>query len=68
VRNELPSDAGHITDKQIQDALWHYYYDVQRSVGYLANTYVTKAKKENKKVVAKKAGGFCVSYEDAERI
>ena len=67
MRYELPSDAGHITDKQIHNALWHYYYDVQKSVGYLVNTYVTKMKKENKKPVAKKAGEFHVSYEDAER-
>jgi elongation factor 1 alpha-like protein len=47
---------------QIQDALWHYYYDVQKSVGYLVNSYVAKAKKENKKAVAKKTGRFCVSF------
>jgi elongation factor 1 alpha-like protein len=63
----LPNNAGHITDKQIQDALWHYYYDVQKSVGYLVNTYVAKAKKENKRAATKKIGGFCVSYEGVER-
>jgi elongation factor 1 alpha-like protein len=36
-------------------------------VGYLVNTYVSKVKKENKKSVAKKAGGFYVSHGDVER-
>lgn len=26
-----------VTDKEIQDALWHYYYDVEKSVAYLKN-------------------------------
>jgi elongation factor 1 alpha-like protein len=26
-----------VTDKEIQDALWHYYYDVDKSVAYLKN-------------------------------
>ena len=31
------------------------------------NTYATKAKKDNKKAVAKKAGGFYVFYDEVER-
>ncbi|KAG0645971.1 hbs1 [Hyphodiscus hymeniophilus] len=49
-------NTGSITDKQIQDALWHYYYDVEKSVGYLVNTHIAKPKKENKKSVPKKSG------------
>ncbi|PVH75367.1 hypothetical protein DL98DRAFT_498454 [Cadophora sp. DSE1049] len=48
VRAELPATATHITDKQIQEALWHYYYDIEKSVGYLVNTYVTKKEKKSK--------------------
>jgi elongation factor 1 alpha-like protein len=66
VRAELPSDSSHITDQQIQDALWHYYYDIQKSVGYLVNTYMAKPKKENKKTAAKKSGGFCLSFGKVE--
>ena len=61
VRAKLPKDSRHITDKQIQEALWHYYYDVEKSVGYLVNTYLAKPKRENIKTVVKKSGGFGVS-------
>ncbi|KAL2069407.1 hypothetical protein VTL71DRAFT_14086 [Oculimacula yallundae] len=50
IRAELPETAEHITDKQIHDALWHYYYDIEKSVGYLMNTYVVKKEKKEKKV------------------
>ncbi|KAF1999285.1 hypothetical protein P154DRAFT_437649 [Amniculicola lignicola CBS 123094] len=30
-----------VTDAQIQEALWHYYYDVGKSVAYLKNKYGT---------------------------
>ncbi|KAF1953006.1 hypothetical protein CC80DRAFT_478378 [Byssothecium circinans] len=32
-----------VTDAQIQEALWHYYYDVGKSVIYLKNKYTPKA-------------------------
>ena len=28
------------TDKQIQDSLWHYYYDVEKTVNYLLGSSV----------------------------
>lgn len=61
VRAELPATATHITDKQIQEALWNYYYDIEKSVGYLKNTYITKpkaTKKENGKPAKKIEGGL----------
>ncbi|KAH7346232.1 hypothetical protein BKA65DRAFT_455628 [Rhexocercosporidium sp. MPI-PUGE-AT-0058] len=69
VRAELPPTATHITDKQIQEALWHYYYDIEKSVGYLVNTYVAKKEKKEKKVKGgfisllggESAAGFCMS-------
>ena len=24
-----------VTDKEIQDSLWHYYYDVEKTVAYI---------------------------------
>lgn len=54
IRAELPTTATHVTDKQIQEALWHYYYDIEKSVGYLMSTYVAKKEKKEKKV----KGGF----------
>ena len=60
MRANMP-DAGHITEKQIHDALWHYYYDIEKTVGYLLETYVTKPKKEQKKAAGgkKTTGGSC---------
>ena len=55
IREALPADSGHITDKQIQEALWHYYYDVEKSLAYLVAAY--GAKKTPKKAMTKKAQG-----------
>ena len=35
VRNALGPGFASITDKEIQDTLWHYYYDISKSVSYL---------------------------------
>lgn len=32
------------TDNEIQDALWHYYYDVGKSVAYLKSTVLLSPK------------------------
>ena len=58
VRQSLPPGID-ITDKQIQESLWHYYYDVEKSVSYLASTHTPKAQKASKKATGKKnTGGF----------
>ncbi|RDW85578.1 hypothetical protein BP5796_03903 [Coleophoma crateriformis] len=51
VREALPTGTAldSITDKEIQEALWHYYYDVGKSVTYLLNTYSKAAKKAEPK-------------------
>lgn len=36
VRSILGSDAG--TDEEIQESLWHYYYDVEKTVNYILST------------------------------
>jgi elongation factor 1 alpha-like protein len=38
VRSVLRQGFSSTTDKEIQDTLWHYYYDVSKSVGYLKST------------------------------
>ena len=30
-----------IKDKEIEDSLWHYYYDVEKSVNYILSMYYT---------------------------
>lgn len=34
VRAEL-GDGFEVTDKEVQDSLWHYYYDIEKTVAYL---------------------------------
>jgi elongation factor 1 alpha-like protein len=34
----LLGDQIAVTDKEIHDALWHYYYDIEKSVAYLKNS------------------------------
>lgn len=60
VRAQLPANAKHVTDKQIQESLWHYYYDVEKSVDYLLKTFGVKEKKVAEKKDGKDgiAGGF----------
>ncbi|KAI3329965.1 hypothetical protein F4824DRAFT_480176 [Ustulina deusta] len=41
VRVALGSDSSKVTTQQIEEALWHYYYDVEKSVAYLASKYIS---------------------------
>ncbi|KAK6957074.1 hypothetical protein Daesc_002359 [Daldinia eschscholtzii] len=50
VRAALGVESSKVTTQQIQDALWHYYYDVDKSVTYLMTKYVAPSTK-------KKGGG-----------
>lgn len=45
VKSALGPRAEDVTTKQIQDALWHYYYDVDKSVAYLLNKFIDPAPK-----------------------
>lgn len=40
VRKALGKDSSKVNLKQIQDALWNYYYDVDKSVAYLNKTFI----------------------------
>lgn len=56
VRSALPSNVAHIPDKEIQESLWHYYYDVEKSVAYLVSKHTPKQKVVKKDNVKRKEG------------
>lgn len=64
VRDALGSDVPDITDAEIREALWHYYYDVGKTVAWLLNSRVEveatakKATDNCKSGKKKKKGGF----------
>lgn len=64
VRAALPPAASHISDKEIQESLWHYYYDVEKSVAYLVSKHVAKpkAQKKEKAQGEKKVQGGLISF------
>jgi elongation factor 1 alpha-like protein len=39
VKKALGADSAKVTAAQIQEALWHYYYDVDKSVAYLRKSF-----------------------------
>ncbi|KAL3590346.1 hypothetical protein FPOAC2_12534 [Fusarium poae] len=49
VRRALGTEANKVTKSQIEEALWHYYYDVDKSVTYLMKTFIAPAPKPVKK-------------------
>jgi len=44
VRDVLGHDIPSITDEKIQEALWHYYYDIEKSINYLLSLQTKKVK------------------------
>ena len=56
VRGALGPQASKVTTTQIQDALWHYYYDVNKTATYLVDHYIAPpAPKAAKAAPAQKA-------------
>lgn len=49
VLQRLAEKSEKVTPKQIQDALWHYYYDIDKTVGYLDRTYINPPEKPKPK-------------------
>lgn len=49
VLQRLGEKSDKVTPKQIQDALWHYYYDIDKTVGYLDRTYINPPEKPKPK-------------------
>lgn len=43
IREALGVEASKVTTEQIQEALWHYYYDVDKSVTYLITKFIAPA-------------------------
>jgi len=35
VQNIIGNDVPNVTEKEIREALWHYYYDVDKSVTWI---------------------------------
>jgi elongation factor 1 alpha-like protein len=59
VREALGDVSDFTSDEQIQEALWHYYYDVGKSVSYLKNKLGVEPKQEEpKKEKAKPTSRF----------
>jgi len=48
VRAELEEAGLQASDKEIEDSLWHYYWDVGKSVTYLKNSRAPQQKAANK--------------------
>ncbi|KAI9672980.1 MAG: Hsp70 suppressor, GTPase facilitates ribosomal subunit dissociation [Caeruleum heppii] len=49
VRQRLEIDAPQIADKDIEDSLWHYYYDVDKTLAWLKKQHLGKGTEKNKK-------------------
>lgn len=64
VREALASQAQMVTTQQIQEALWHYYYDVDKSVAYLISKFIDPAPK----TAPTKAKGSPLKQTDSESL
>ena len=49
VLQRLGENSDKVTPKQMKDALWHYYYDIDKTVGYLDRTYINPPEKPKPK-------------------
>ncbi|EXA47201.1 elongation factor 1-alpha [Fusarium oxysporum f. sp. pisi HDV247] len=64
VRRALGTEANKVTKAQIEEALWHYYYDIDKSVTYLMKTFIAPAPKPAKKAPE----GMSVSFSASQRL
>ncbi|KAL1859803.1 hypothetical protein Daus18300_009393 [Diaporthe australafricana] len=55
VKSMLGPQASKVTTQQIQESLWHYYYDIDKTVAYLVTKFVDPAPKPAAKSKASKA-------------
>ncbi|KAL2755588.1 hypothetical protein ACRALDRAFT_1064360 [Sodiomyces alcalophilus JCM 7366] len=49
VRDALGEDTGKVSTEQIQEALWHYFYDVDKTVAYLRRKFIAPPPKPEPK-------------------
>jgi len=61
VQNALGPAAGKVTVEQIQEALWHYYFDVDKSVVYLMDKFIAPKTKPKKQPEGKPSRFRCAS-------
>jgi elongation factor 1 alpha-like protein len=61
VRLALGTESNKVTTDQIQEALWHYYYDVDKSITYLMKTYIAPPPKPTPKK-APEGESYAVSF------
>lgn len=52
VLQRLGENSDKVTPKQMQDAIWHYYYDIDKVVSYLDRTYINPPEKPKPKAKA----------------
>ncbi|KAI5866182.1 P-loop containing nucleoside triphosphate hydrolase protein [Durotheca rogersii] len=50
IRASLGSESSKVTTQQIQEALWHYYYDVDKSIAYLISKFIAPPSKKKEPV------------------
>jgi elongation factor 1 alpha-like protein len=67
VRDILGADVPDVTDKEIQESLWHYYYDVGKTVDYILSVRARRgAPPATKKKKKKENGGYTFFLDDTE--
>ncbi|MDA4133294.1 MAG: hypothetical protein OK454_09260, partial [Thaumarchaeota archaeon] len=54
IQSMLGDEASKVTVRQIQDALWHYYYDIDKSIAYLMGKYIAPPAPNATKAAAKR--------------
>lgn len=66
VQEALREDASKVSLAQIQEALWHYYYDVTKSVAYLQKTFISPPPKSSPKKA--QDGEFSTSFPSSSAV
>lgn len=56
VQAELQEVGLHAPDKEIEEALWHYYWDVGKSVAYLKNTRTPRPQQQEQHLQQQQSG------------
>ncbi|KAJ9151178.1 Elongation factor Tu GTP binding domain-containing protein [Pleurostoma richardsiae] len=64
VKSALGPQASKVSTAQIQEALWHYYYDVDKSVAYLVNKFIDPAPPKQASAKAAKKGSESAAEAD----